>query len=60
MGNNSLVYEQETKIIVMKQLLQSVLEEADETGGTITPETLEKIEIFLEDSLDDFVETLDD
>lgn len=60
MVNNSLVYEQETQIIVMRQLLQSVLEEADETGGTVTNATLERIEDFLNEALDDFVEALDD
>lgn len=60
MVNNSLVYEQETQIIVMRQLLQSVLEEADETGGAVTSATLERIEDFLNEALDDFVEALDD
>lgn len=60
MANNSLVFEQETQIMIMRQLLQTVLEEADENGRIITPETLERIEEVLNEDIDDFVETLDD
>jgi hypothetical protein len=59
-ANNSLVFEQETQIMIMRQLLQTVLEEADENGRIITPETLERIEEVLNEDIDDFVETLDD
>lgn len=60
MANNSLVFEQETQIVIMRQLLQTVLEEADENGRIITPETLELIEEVLNEDIDDFVEELED
>lgn len=60
MANNSLVFEQETQIVIMRQLLQTVLEEADENGRIITPETLERIEEVLNEDIDDFVEELED
>lgn len=60
MANNYLVFEQETQIVIMRQLLQTVLEEADENGRIITPETLERIEEVLNEDIDDFVEELED
>jgi len=59
-ANNYLVFEQETQIVIMRQLLQTVLEEADENGRIITPETLERIEEVLNEDIDDFVEELED
>ena len=59
MQPNSLVFEQETKIILMRQAIQDVLEELDE-AGEVSIELQDKLTAILNDDVDDLLETLDD